>query len=81
MLGSNATIAFNTQFQQLIIHNTKLVPSNAAHNFGTVNVWSGQEDYRQESQQAIERCSKKWDRTRRRGGRRLLQEKKKSTQC
>ena len=30
-----------TRFQQLIIHHTKLVPPNAEHNFGTVNIRSG----------------------------------------
>ena len=30
-----------TQFQQLIIHHTELVPQNAAHNLGTVNIRCG----------------------------------------
>ena len=31
----------STQFQQLIIHHTEMVPPNAEHNFGTVNIRSG----------------------------------------
>ena len=30
-----------TRFQQLIIHHTQLVPLNAEHNLGTVNIRSG----------------------------------------
>ena len=30
-----------TRFQKLIIHHTELIPPNAEHNLGTVNIRSG----------------------------------------
>ena len=32
-----------TRFQQLIIHHTELVPPNAEHNLGTVNIRPGRQ--------------------------------------